>query len=79
MGKKRDSVRTLPDGRRVVHHPDGEQDLIQNGRMVKRLASGEESTAAKVAELRERAQDAARRKRESLAAGDAVPSDKRPI
>lgn len=79
MGKKRDSVRTLPDGRKVVHHPDGEQDLIQNGRMVKRLASAEESTAAKVAGLRERAQAAAQRKRESLASGDAVPSDKRPI
>jgi predicted GIY-YIG superfamily endonuclease len=79
MGNKRDSVRTTPDGRRVVHHPDGEQDLVQNGRMVKRLASSEESTAAKVAALREAALRATERKRESLAAGDSVPSDKRPI
>lgn len=79
MGNKRDSVRTLPNGDKVVHHPDGEQDLIQDGRMVKRLASSEESTAAKVAELREKAQASARKKREALEAGNAVPSDKRPI
>ena len=79
MGKKRDSVRTTPDGRKVVHHPDGEQDLIQNGRMVKRLASGRDSAAAKVAELRERSVRAAREKRDSLGSGDSVPSDKRPV
>ena len=79
MGKKRDSIRTMPGGQQVVHHPDGEMDLIPNGRMVKRLASSEDSTAAKVAELKEQALRAAQEKRDSLAAGNAVPSDKRPI
>lgn len=79
MGKKRDSIRTLPSGQKAVHHPDDEMDLIPNARAVKRLASSQESTSAKVAELRDNAVRAAREKRESLEAGNAVPSDKRPI
>jgi hypothetical protein len=79
MGKKRDSVRTLPGGRRVVHHPDGEQDLIPTDRADRRLESGSPAAFGRVAELREGAQRAVREKRESLDAGDAVPHDKRPI
>ena len=79
MGNKRDSVRTLPDGRKVVHHPGGEQDLIADGRAVSRLASDQDATSAKVAELRGAAQRAARAKRGSLGGGDSVPSDKRPV
>lgn len=80
MGKKRDSVRTLPDsGEKVVHHPDGEQDLVRTGREVKRLASGAEAAAARVQALREAALRDVRDKRESLDAGDPVPHDKRPV
>jgi hypothetical protein len=79
VGKKRDSVRTLPNGRRVVHHPDGEQDLIPTDRAERRLESDSGAAFARVAELREEAQRAAREKRESLDAGDTVPHDKRPI
>ena len=79
MGKKRDSVRTLPGGRRVVHHPDGEQDLIPTDRAERRLESSSAEAFARVAELRDEAQRAVREKRESLDAGDAVPHDKRPI
>lgn len=79
MGKKRDSVRTLPDGRKVVHHPDGEQDLMPTGRVARRLASDSDETSRKVAELRDEAVRSANRKRDSLGTGDSVPSDKRPV
>lgn len=79
MGKKRDSVRKLPSGRRVVHHPDGEQDLIRTDRTARRLASDAEGAFARVQGLRDDAQRAVRDKRDQLDAGDAVPHDKRPI
>lgn len=30
MGDKRVSVRTLPSGEKVTHHPDGHQELIRD-------------------------------------------------
>lgn len=79
MGKKRDSVRTTPLGRKVVHHPDGEQDLIRSPRMAKRLASSEGHAFDGVRELREAALRDVAGKRESLDAGEPVPHDKRPV
>lgn len=79
MGKKRDSVRTLPSGEKVVHHPDGEQDLIKTGRMARRLASDADETSEAVAALRRAALDRVAAKAGSLDEGDAVPHDKRPL
>ena len=80
MGEKRDSVRTLADsGEKVVHHPDGEQDLIRKARTPRRLASSAGSAFTGVRELRERALRRVQEKRDSLDAGDSVPDDKRPV
>lgn len=79
MGKKRPSTRTLPSGERVVHDPDGSQTLIPS----KGLRGTVESTEGVMREADEAKTaarlDAVRAKRESLASGDAVPSDKRVV
>ena len=79
MGDKRPSVRTLPSGEKVVHHPDGTQRLIPSGRAKATLAATAAQADADAAALESRMLDAVAAKREALASGDAVPGDKRPV
>jgi len=79
VGDKRPSVRTLPSGERVVHHPGGDQYLIPTTSLADLLAYTEpEQRAAEDALTAERMStiDA---KRESLATGDVVPNEKRAL
>lgn len=79
MGNKRPSVRTLPSGEQVLHSPDGSEVIIASPGLRGTVESTENAmreedavkTAARLA--------AVRAKRESLAAGDAVPDDKRVV
>lgn len=79
MGKKRSSIRTLPSGEKVVHHPDGSQTLIVSAGLRDTVESTENAmreadlakTAARLAAIKA--------KRDALASGDAVPDDKRAV
>lgn len=79
MAKKRATSRTLRTGERVTYQGDGTRHLVPADPVGAALDSTEDEmrradaakTAARLA--------AVRAKRESLAAGDAVPDDKRVV
>lgn len=79
MGKKKNTVRTLPSGEKVVHSPDDTITLVPDNRLITLLAATAEVTLAAEAAQRAKLQKAVDDKRASLDAGDAVPHDKRPV
>jgi len=79
MGDKRPSVRTLPSGEQVVHHPGGEQYLIPTTSLADVLAHVEPETRAAGDALTAERMSTIDAKRESLATGDVVPGEKRAI
>jgi hypothetical protein len=80
MGEKRPSVRTLPSGERVTHHPDGNQVLIPSESAVSNfLDSNEEALQAANDRLTQDRLAAVAAKRQSLDAGTPVPNDKRVV
>lgn len=79
MGDKRPSVRTLPSGEQVVHHPGGDQYLIPTTGMAEVLAHTEPERRAAQDDLTEKRMSTIDAKRDSLASGDVVPGEKRAL
>ena len=79
MGDKRPSVRTLPSGEQVVHHPGGDQYLIPTTSLADLLAHTEPEQRSAQEELTTKRMSTIDAKRESLAAGDEVPGEKRAV
>ena len=80
MGSKRPSIRTLPSGERVMHYPDGHQELIRDSSPISdMLGCREEELHIASQELAAQRLEAVDRKRESLDAGNPVPHDKRVV
>ena len=79
MGDIQPSVRTLPTGEKVTHYPDGTQVMLPRNSLSDALDanSAEQETAS--AALRDALVAAATTKREALADGNPVPSDKRVV
>lgn len=79
MGSKRPSTRTLPSGEQVIHHPDGEQYLIPTTSLADMLSHTEPEMRAAADDLTAERLSTIDAKRESLAAGDEVPGEKRAV
>lgn len=79
MGEKRPSVRTLETGEKVTHYPDGRQVLLPRNSLADTLNDQAEEQKAASIEQREALVEAAAEKREALAHGTPVPSDKRSV
>lgn len=80
MGATRPTIRTLPSGEKVMHYPDGHQELIpRSSPVADLLASREEILAAANDELAAQRMAAVAEKQESLDAGNPVPPDKRVV
>lgn len=84
MGDKRPSVRTLPDGYRVTHHPpdeahpDGKMVLLRGqSRLRQRMREAHPEHRKAHKQLADRHTELVERKRASLAAHPAVPPSKR--
>jgi len=79
MGTKRPSIRTLPSGEQVEHRPDGDQYLIPTTSLAAVLAHNEADMRDAADALTEQRLSTIEAKRESLAAGDEVPGEKRAV
>lgn len=79
MGDKQPSVRTLPTGEKVTHHPDGRQVLIHNDEHRTRVHDRQQELEDAHATINEGHLANVEAKRVSLAAGQPVPHDKRSV
>jgi len=79
MGAKKVSVRTLRNGQKVWHRPDGTQKLIPSDSARKRHEHHEARRREACDELRAGYRRRIEKKREAMDAGTPVPSDKRPF
>lgn len=80
MGNTRPTVRTLPTGEKVMHYPDGHQELIPSGSPINDyLDSNEEAIQVANDLLTEERIATITEKQESLDAGNPVPNDKRVV
>lgn len=79
MGEKKVSVRTLPSGERVNHHPDGRQVLIHNDEHRTRVHDRQQELEDAHATINEAHLANVEAKRASLAAEPSVAHDKRSI
>lgn len=80
MGAKKPSVRTLPSGEKVTHYPDGTQVLIPGpSTLTSYLDGAEAAMQAANAELAQKRMAMVTEKRDSLDAGNPVPTDKRVV
>jgi hypothetical protein len=78
MAKKQKDIRTLPDGNRVHHRPDGKVFLLPGqSRLRQRLREAHPAHREARAQLVDRHHELVARKRASLAAHPAVPASKR--
>lgn len=84
MGDKRPSIRTLPDGYKIIHHPPSEAH--PQGKMVlcpgqsrvrERLLAAHPAHREAHQKIKDRHYSLVERKRLSLAAHPAVPASKR--
>jgi hypothetical protein len=79
VGEKKVSIRTLANGDKVRHHPDGTMILLERNRMAEKLdTQAEEHRAASAALLKKRLV-AVEVKRAKQLSGDPVPPDKIPL
>ncbi len=80
MGDKRPSTRTLPNGQKVTHHPDGTQVLIPTtaSPLRERLDAEEQEKRARFAEQVQALRDAIDAKKASQQA-KGLPAEKSPI
>lgn len=76
MGNKKPSVRTLPTGEKVTHHPDGTQVMLYRNSLGGQLAAVESLQTAESAALTEQRLAAVEEKRAAQQAGTPVPRDK---
>lgn len=79
MGAKRVTVRTLRNGQKVYHRPDGTQKLVPTHDAVKRHEHRLPHRRAACDRRRERFLQRIEEKREAMDAGTPVPNDKRPF
>jgi hypothetical protein len=63
----------------VIHHPDGTQYLLPTNSLVNTLMSTESAMRQDAADKEALRMSTIEAKRESLATGDAVPSEKRVV
>lgn len=81
MGDKQVSVRTLPSGEQVYHHPDGTQVMLPHN-TVSDLYETDEHLDTRLwldAEKTQHRLTAVEEKRAAQAAGRPVPHDKSPV
>jgi hypothetical protein len=80
MGDKKVTVRTLPSGEKVEHHPNGDMHLIREGsplraRLNANLDQDKEASQA----MRDVRHQAIQDKKDRMDAGDPVPYEKRSV
>lgn len=80
MGDKRPTIRTLKSsGEKVTHYPDGTQVMIPADPLAESLKDTESVLRSSERKKAEARQEAVEAKRDSLASGNSVPSDKRVV
>ena len=79
MTDNKPAVRTRKSGEKVMTLPDGTVQMVAANSLANTLMSTEDSMREAEAAKTAARLDAVETKRESLASGDAVPDDKRPI
>ncbi len=79
MGDTKPTTRTLADGSKVTHYPDGRQVLQPTNSLSAALGEQIEDQEAASAELRDKLVEAAIAKNEAMGSGEPVPTDKRAV
>lgn len=79
MGEKKPSTRTLDDGTKVTHYPDGTQVMHPFNTLLEKIDAEMEANEAANEELTDKRLAAVEEKRDKQLAGDAVPTDKTPL
>lgn len=79
MGDSKPTTRTLSSGEKATHFPDGRVVLQPHNSLADVLDANHEDQQAASNALRDTLVDAATTKREALAGGSPVPSEKRAV
>lgn len=79
MGKTKVTTRTLANGDKVRHHPNGTQVMVPRNRMADVVGQIADESEKHSAEMLEARKARVREKRDKQRAGRAVPADKSPI